>query len=62
MSDEIKKTIDNMSYTAMLQKWRFAPSGDTMFQGDIGDYFSKVMFEKKSKVDHVQVSKNIGWD
>ena len=50
MTNDQKKWIDNASYTALLYKWRFAPSGDPMFQGDTGDYYAKVMAEKKKTV------------
>ena len=61
---DIKDRIDHMSYTEMLSKWRFAPVGDPMFQGEIGDYFSMVMGKKKEVLadgEHSQVSKAIGW-
>ena len=65
MTDEQKKWIDNSSYEGLLSKWRNAPIGDSMFHGDTGDYYSKVMREKKAEVghaEHVRASKNIGWD
>lgn len=61
---KIKAQIDGMSYEQMLRRWRFAPSGDTIFQGDVGDYFAEVMKAKKNKLPHdeqVRISKNIGW-
>jgi len=58
---KIKKWIDNASYEELLRKWRFAPIGDPYFQGETGDYYSKVMKEKKQNCDHVQASKKIGW-
>lgn len=64
MTPEQKKTIDEMSYTQMLSLWRFAPVGHPMFEGDTGEYFSKVMKEKKEKVGaagHTAASKLIGW-
>ncbi len=61
-NERVKDWIDNSSYEELLSRWRFAPIGDPMFQGDIGDYYSKVMFEKKEHVDHVQASKNVGWN
>ena len=60
MTDKQKKAIDEMTYEQMLSKWRFAPIGDPMFQGEVGDYFSKVMKQKRE--NHSQVSKKIGWD
>lgn len=58
---EKKDYIDNMSYQKMLYKWRFASSGDPLFQGELGDYFARAMAVKKVNADHVQASKNIGW-
>jgi len=61
MNEKIKNWIDNASYHELLSRWRFAPIGDPLFQGETGKYYSKVMFEKKQTVDHVQVSKDVGW-
>ena len=62
MNAQQKKWIDNASYEQLLSHWRFAPIGDPMFQGDTGDYYKKVMGEKKQKCNPVQASKNVGWD
>jgi hypothetical protein len=65
ITEEIKKRIDNMPYETMLSRWRFAPVGDPMFQGETGDYYLKVMSAKRELVGHnahVQASKNIGWE
>ena len=62
MNEQTKKWIDNASYQDLIAKWRFAPIGDPMFQGETGEYYSKVMFAKKKECDHVQASKNVGWD
>ena len=48
MTPEQKKWIDEASYEDLLRKWRFAPAGDPMFQGDTGEYYSKVMNEQRS--------------
>jgi hypothetical protein len=65
MTPEQKKEIDDMDYVSMLSLWRNAPSGHPMFQGDTGDYYAKVMAEKRRKVGsaaHVAASKSIGWE
>lgn len=65
MTPDQKETIDNMDYESMLSLWRNAPSGHPMFQGETGDYYSKVMAEKRSSVGnaaHVAASKSIGWE
>ena len=60
----IKEKIDNATYDQLLSWWRFSPTGNPMFQGDTGEYFSKVMAEKRKKVsdeEHSAISKQIGW-
>lgn len=62
---EMKKWIDEASYEQLLSKWRFARVGDPMFQGEIGDYYAKVMFRKRDELpegEASRVSKRIGWD
>ena len=64
MPEEMKKWIDNASYEQLLSKWRNAPSGNPFFQDEVGQYYSKVMAEKKAEVgngEHVRASKSIGW-
>jgi hypothetical protein len=61
---EHKDWIDAASYADMLRRHRFAPVGDPMFVGDTGEYFAKVMNEKKIAIGHKQavaISKRIGW-
>jgi len=63
-NEEMKQWIDNATYTQLLSKWRFASIGDPFFQGEIGDYYSKVMSRKHEKVgdaEHTRASKSIGW-
>lgn len=64
MTEDTKRTIDAMSYTAMLRAWRHSPSGLPLFQSDTGDYFAKAMKKKRKEVGdaaHVAASKSIGW-
>ncbi len=61
LTEKLKKEIDEMDYASMLSQWRFAPVGTPIFQGESGDYFLKVMAEKRKTTDHVKVSKTIGW-
>lgn len=64
LTPEIKDRIDKMDYVAMLRAWRFSPSGDPLFQGEVGDYFKKVMLEKRDALPsgaHPAASKLIGW-
>jgi len=65
MTEETKKQIDDMDYESMLSLWRNAPSGHPMFQGEVGEYYAKVMREKRSQVGdaaHTAASKSIGWN
>ena len=64
MTPAQKNWIDNATYFQLLERWRFAPVGDVMFQGEVGEYYSKVMHEKKAKEADggVSVSKAIGWE
>jgi hypothetical protein len=61
----VKKWVDEASYYQLLERWRNAPVGDKMFQGDNGKYYSQVMKEKRAAVGdagHVNASKQIGWE
>lgn len=65
MDEVTKAKIDAMTYQQLLEKWRFAPLGDPMFQGESGHYFEQRMKEKRSEVGdagHIAASKAIGWD
>lgn len=60
-----KEWIDGSSVETLLRRWRFSPSGDHMFQGELGDYYKKVMFEKRDALppgEAVTASKNVGWE
>jgi hypothetical protein len=62
--DSMKYWIDNASYESLLNKWRNAPAGDPFFQGETGQYYSKVMARKRDEAgpgEAVRASKNIGW-
>jgi len=64
MTPKQKTQINEMTYEEMLRRWRFAPAGDPLFAGDTGDYFEKVMQEKKQAAGPgaaVAISKGIGW-
>jgi len=60
----MKKWIDNADYESLLRKWRFAKTGDALFQGDLGKYYSKIISKKKNELDsaeQVRISKSVGW-
>ena len=61
LTSVLKQEIDDMSYEAMLWKFRFTPIGEEMFMGESGMYFRKSMGEKREQCDAVAVSKAIGW-
>jgi len=65
MTDAEKAEIDGQSYEQLLHRWRFAPLGAELFQGEKGDYYySKVMFAKRDALPHkdqVAASKIVGW-
>jgi hypothetical protein len=62
LTPENKTYIDSLSYESLLSHNRFAPVGDKWFQGETGDYWLKRMRELRDTVDHVAISKKIGWD
>lgn len=61
LTPENKAIIDAKSYKQLLSLWRFAPSGNLWFQGQTGDYWRERMTELRDQVDHVAISKEIGW-
>ena len=64
LTNENKATINKKSYEYLLDKWRYAPSGDPWFQGETGEYWGKRMAELRAQPDggdHHAASKSIGW-
>lgn len=63
---ELKSQIDAKSYDALLSRWRDAPVGDQMFQGESGEYWANRMSELRAQEGgnerHAASSKSIGWD
>lgn len=59
-----KAWIYSASYKQLLEHWRFAPAGDPMFMGDTGEYYAKVLREKRDAdpARHTATSKAIGWE
>ena len=49
MTPTLKAEIDAKSHYDLLSRWRFAQSGDPMFQGESGKYWGKRMAEKKAE-------------
>jgi hypothetical protein len=63
MTPEDKKWIDEASLYQLLDAWRNHPAGSSLFQGDTGEYYAKVMTQKRSEngKEWVNASKTIGW-
>ena len=62
---EARDWIDNASYEQLLMVWRFAPTGDPRFIGDIGKHYLKVLARKRKEIGdeaHTATSKFVGWD
>lgn len=57
-----KTYIDSLRYEDLLRRWRFAPAGDSWFQGQTGAYWSERMEAKKQEPGHVAASKRVGWE
>jgi hypothetical protein len=65
MNQKIKDVIDAMSLRQLIERWRNAPIGDPMFVGEAGDYYRKVLDDKRRQASHeeqVRISKDIGWE
>jgi hypothetical protein len=45
MSPDQKAAIDSMDRFSLCQKWRFAPVGEPLLQGEAGDYFKDRMIK-----------------
>ncbi len=61
LTSENKKTIDKMSYESLLSQWRNSPSGNPWFEGETGEYWKERMTELRETMDHVAISKKIGF-
>lgn len=63
MTEQQKLWIDTASHEQLLRRWRFMRVGDPFFQGDTGEYYVKVLAEKRATdpAGHVRASKRIGW-
>lgn len=64
VNEKTQRQIDAMDYHSMLQLWRDAELGNPLFEGEVGAYYAKVMFEKRKMIsdeEHVRTSKIIGW-
>lgn len=60
--EEMIKWIDNASLEELLRRWRFAPPGDPIFQGEVGAYLMDMISKKRTEdpEEYVRISKKIG--
>lgn len=60
---QLKTWIDNATIEELLKCWRFSPAGNPLFNGETGEYYSKVMNEKRAADpgEYTAASKRIGW-
>lgn len=65
LTPDLKADIDGMTYHALLSRWRFAPIGHALLQGESGEYIRDRLLELRAapggQEDHVRASKDIGW-
>mgnify|MGYP001571895818 CR=1 FL=1 len=57
---ELKEEIDAMTHYEMARLWRFSPSGNPMFEGDVGEYFKDRLFKHFGGFTP-GISKSLGW-
>jgi hypothetical protein len=63
LTPEVKQKIDAMNICELLSKWRFAPVGDPIFQGETGAYWGRRLAELREQDFHLytRASKELGW-
>lgn len=64
MTEAEKQWIDKASYFDLLAKWRYAPAGEQIFQGESGRYYAEVLERRRSEIggaEHSRISREIGW-
>ncbi len=64
LTAELKAKIDAATYEELLRRWRFAPAGTPIFQGESGEYYGKAMAAKRVQdpAGATAASKRIGWE
>lgn len=63
MTPKQKEWVDKASYLQLLDRWRNAPIGDSIFIDDTENYYQEAMKKKRiSDEEHTKASKQIGWD
>lgn len=63
LTPELENYLLSKTLVELLRYWRFAPLGDSLLQGESGEYFSKRMFSlaEADPASWVQASKAVGW-
>jgi hypothetical protein len=63
LTPEVKAEIDKLSIYQLLQRNRFAPAGDEIFEGESGTYFLKRMCELRdaNPAAYSRASRDLGW-
>lgn len=62
LTKENKVHIDSLSYSELLNKWRFTTSDDPWIQGETGKYWGDRMAVKRAQHPNPSaVSKSLGW-
>jgi len=56
----VKAEIDTMSHYEMCKIWRFAKAGNKYTIGEIGEYFSKRLYDYWGGFTP-EISKELGW-
>lgn len=59
MTEETKKSIDEMSQYSMCSLWRFGKSGHPYLTGEVGDYFKDRLFKHHGGFTP-EISKSLG--
>lgn len=64
LTEDVKEQINALNYFSLLERWRYAPVGDPMFQGESGNYWWDRMEYLKSQPggleEAVRASKLLG--
>ena len=63
LTPQNKTYIDSLGVYNLLHKVRFAPVGDTWFQGETGEYWVKRLSEVRAQDNeaYMRASKDMGW-
>ena len=63
--DEDISFLDKATPVELLTRGRFAPTGDSIFQGTLGKRFCKIITKMRNKLESAgtwsDLSKKVGW-